>query len=99
MARAALWLRVSPAVALAPASVRIEVVIDRHDDNRVLRIAIDSGEYLRSSSIGLDGARAPRVHSVVYRSLPPGYYEVRVELWDQTGTLRAIEHHEVRVVH
>ena len=97
-ARAALWTRVRPAVALAPMAVRIDAVIEADDSNRLLRIVIDSGEYLRSSSIQLDGARAPRVHSVLYRSLPPGYYEVYVELWDQSGALRAIERHTVHAV-
>jgi hypothetical protein len=96
--RAALTSRVWPAVALAPASVRIEVLVASHQDNRMLRIVMDSGTYLRSSSISLDGERAARVHSVTYRGLPAGYYDVQIELFDQKGSLRAIEHHWVNLV-
>ena len=96
--RAAISARVSPAVALAPASVRIEVLIDSHQDNRLLRIVVDSGTYLRSSSISLDGDRAARVHSVIYRGLPAGYYDVQIELFDQKGSLRAMEHHWVNLI-
>jgi hypothetical protein len=96
--RAALQARVWPAVALAPATVRIEVLIEKHDDNRTLRIVADSGEYLRSSTILLEGSRAPRFHSVMYRSMPAGHYDIQVELFDQTNTVRAIERHWVNVV-
>jgi hypothetical protein len=95
---AALSARVSPAVALAPASVRIEVLIASHQDNRMLHIVMDSGTYLRSSSISLEGDRAARVHSVIYRGLPAGYYDVQIELVDHKGSIRAIEHHWVNLV-
>jgi hypothetical protein len=96
--RAELSARVWPAVALAPASVRIEVLLTSHQDNRMLRIVIDSGTYLRSSSISLEGDRAARFHSVIYRGLPAGYYDVQIELFDDKGSLRAMEHHWVNLV-
>jgi len=96
--RAALTSRVWPAVALAPASVRIEVLVASHQDNRMLRIVMDSGTYLRSSSISLEGERAARIHNVTYRGLPAGYYDVQIELFDQKGSLRAIEHHWVNLI-
>ena len=90
--------RVRPAVAFAPATVRIEVLIASNDDNRVLQIVADSGEYLRSSVIPLEGARAPRFHSITYRGMPAGRYEVQVALLDPSGTVRAIERHWIDLV-
>ena len=96
--RAAIQARVWPAVAFAPATVRIEILIETHDDNRALRIYADSGEYLRSSTILLEGARSARFHSVVYRSMPAGSYEIAVELLDQRGTVRATERHWINLM-
>jgi hypothetical protein len=96
--RAAIQTKVRPTVAFAPATVQIEVLIEADQENRVLQILIDSGEYLRVSTIALEGERAPRFHSVVYRSLPAGRYEIQVALLDQTHTVRAIEHHWINLV-
>jgi hypothetical protein len=97
-ARDDFWSRVWPAVAMAPVPLRIEVFVRADEGNRVLSIVADSGEYLRSSTINLDGAKAPRFHTVVYRSMPAGRYEVSVKLWDRTGTVRATERHWVDLV-
>jgi hypothetical protein len=90
--------RVRPAVAFAPATVRIEVLIETNDDNRVLQIVADSGEYLRSSVIPLEGAKAARFHSITYRGMPAGRYEVQVSLLAPNGTVRAIERHWIDLV-
>jgi hypothetical protein len=94
----ALNARVRPAVAFAPATVRIEVLVGADDDNRVLQIVADSGEYLRSSVIPLEGAKAPRFHSITYRGMPAGRYEVQVSLLAPNGTVRAIERHWIDLV-
>lgn len=70
----ALTARVTPRFAFTPTWVRALVQVLRHPDNRLLRIAIDSGGYYRSSDIQLDGADAPRSHFFVWKSLPPGNY-------------------------
>ena len=89
---------VTPALAFAPSPVRIEVHVKSHDDNRRLEIVVDSGEFRRSSTIPLAGAKAPRVHTVMYRGLPAGQYEVLVELFDQTDSVRAMERQRVDIV-
>jgi len=96
--RAVLQTRVWPSVAIAPATVRIEVLLETNDDNRVLQIVADSGDYLRSSTIALPGARAARFHNVTYRSMPAGDYEIQVEVLDQTGVVCAIERHWIRLI-
>ena len=87
----AIWARVWPLRALAPAAVRIEVLIEANDANRALQIVVDSGEHYRSSMISLEGARAARFHSVQYRAMPAGQYGVEVLLIDQEGVMRAME--------
>jgi hypothetical protein len=71
---------VYPAVARAPAEVRIEAVVARSADNRRLEIAVDSERYYRSTVVELDGARAARVHTVQFRGLPEGTYTVQAVL-------------------
>ena len=80
---------VYPAVSRAPAEVRIEAVIARSDDNRRLEVTVDSEGYYRSTSVELDGARAARVHTVQFRGLPQGTYEVRAVLRGPGSQARA----------
>ena len=94
----AIWARVWPLRALAPAAVRIEVLIEANDANRTLQIVVDSGEHYRSSTISLEGARAARFHSVQYRSMPAGQYGVEVLLIDHQGSRRAIERQSFEII-
>ena len=55
---------VTPAVAKAPAEVRIQVWVTPQDDNRTLEIVVDSGDFYRSSAIPLDGAQAAQSFTV-----------------------------------
>jgi hypothetical protein len=86
-----LWTRVYPAVAQAPAIVHVEVFIESDEDNRAIEIVVDSGEYYRSSTIALEGARAARFHTVEYRALPVGTYDVLVGLQGRDGAFRDIQ--------
>ena len=84
-----LRLSVSPAVARAPALLRIQVYVAPAPDNRMLEIVTESGDYFRSSSIPLEGARASRSHRVEYRSVPPGDYTVLAVLIGEHGEVQA----------
>jgi hypothetical protein len=92
--RARIW----PAVASAPAAVRVEVLIEPAEDNRALEIVADSGDYYRSSTIALEGARSARFHAVLYRGIPAGVYEIRVVLVDAAGAARAVHRQRLEVV-
>jgi hypothetical protein len=72
----ALTVRVTPAVALAPAFVRVWATIGARDDNRALVIVAESEDFYTSSEIPLDGRHAPRVSVVEFPSLPTGLYDV-----------------------
>ena len=88
---------VRPAIAKAPAELRIEVWVAANDDNRAVEIALDSGEFYRSSEIALDGAQAAQSFTVEYRAVPAGDYEVLVRLRARQGTVRALERHAFQV--
>jgi hypothetical protein len=82
-----LELRVTPFFVSSPATVTATVRVEPDSNNRLLRIALDSDAYGRSSDIPLDGADAPRMHSFRWSALPPGVYEVSVEV-HKTGDRR-----------
>ena len=96
-AEAKLRIHVTPAVAKAPAEVRIEVWVAPQDDNRTLEIAVDSGDFYRRSAIALDGAQAAHSFTVAYRAMPAGDYEVLVRLLAQKGAVRAFDRHVFQV--
>jgi hypothetical protein len=81
-------VQVTPRLAIAPADVRIYVSIERHADNRSLRVTASSDDFFRSSEIPLDGEESPRAASFYYRDLPPGMYEVRVDVLNSKGETR-----------
>jgi hypothetical protein len=80
-------VRVSPAVALAPAFLRVTTTVEPSDDNRFLNVAIDSSGYSRSSEITLDGKNAQRVNLLEVKSVPSGVYEVRATLIGLSGPI------------
>ncbi len=93
-----LAMRVSPAVAFAPANLRVRAEVPADAVNRTLEIVAESEEFYRSSEIQLNGTRAPRVTTIEFRSLPGGTYEVRATLKDQDGTAIAYRHTSINVV-
>jgi hypothetical protein len=93
-----LAIRVSPVVASAPASVVVRTMLYAHPQNRTLEVVIDSNEFYRSSSVQLDGDRAPRTATFEFRSLPRGSYEVRATLLDMKGEQRAVARQHIDVI-
>jgi hypothetical protein len=91
-------MTVSPAQSFAPATLRIQVRLERDVDNRALEIAADSGDFYRSSVVELDGERAPRVVIVEFRSVPGGHYEIRSALRDGVGHERACVRQQAIVI-
>jgi hypothetical protein len=82
-----LAIRVTPAVALAPAVLTIRATIEPSDDNRRLSIEIDSSTYHRSSEIPLDGKNSQRLNVVELKGLPTGLYEVKAVLVGASGPI------------
>ena len=97
-AKEPLSIRVSPAFSFAPANLVIRTSVEPDAQNRSMEVIADSAEFYRSSTIALEGDRAPKTTMVEFRSLPPGDYEVTARLIGVDGRRRAIARAQVNVV-
>lgn len=61
------------------------VRVQPNSGNRLLRVTIDSPNFFRSSEVQLDGASAAKSHLFVWKSLPPGAYEVTAIVFGSDG--------------
>ncbi len=93
-----LAIRVSPAVAFAPATLRVQTTIEADEANRSIEIIAESEEFYRSSEMQLDGDAAPRTTYFQFRSLPTGQYSVRAILRGQGGREIAAVERKVNIV-
>ena len=91
-------VRVSPAVAFAPANLIVRAMIEADSENRAVQIIAESADFYRSSEIQLEGDKAPRTSMFEFRSLPPGTYEVRALLIGSGGQQRAFARQQVNVI-
>src|ERR1051325_1826626 len=67
---------VSPAIARAPAVLKVRVTINAMPDDRMLYVAAESASYYRSSEIQLDGTESIPLNVFEFRGLPPGMYQI-----------------------
>jgi hypothetical protein len=91
-------LKVSPAVAFAPANLSVRTMIEADSANRGVEIVAESTEFYRSSQIQLDGEHAPRTTTFEFRSLPSGAYEVKATLLGSGGAALATVRQQVNVI-
>jgi hypothetical protein len=91
-------LKVSPAVAFAPANLVVRATIPADADNRAVEIVAESDDFYRSSQIQLEGEKAAKTNTFEFRSLPPGLYEVRANLVGANGRARAVIRQQVNVL-
>ena len=82
----AVAIKVTPAVALAPAYLSIRITIESNAENRGLEVVTESRDFFSSSQIQLDGERAPRISVVNLEHMPAGMYEVTGILIGPRGT-------------
>ena len=57
-------------MAIAPATLNVRATVTPHADNRVLKIAIDSPLYYRSSEIEIQGEAGRPTNTFEFRNLP-----------------------------
>jgi hypothetical protein len=91
-------LKVSPAVAFAPANLVVRATVEADADNRAMEIVAESSDFYRSSEIQLEGDKAARTTTFEFRSLPPGTYEVRAKLYGAGREQRAAVRQQVNVM-
>jgi hypothetical protein len=70
-------MTVRPAVASTSSATQIRVMVPRNERNRALTWQVDGPGYFRSSTMDLDGAKAPATFTFVARNLPEGEVEIR----------------------
>jgi len=97
-ASARILIRVSPAVCFAPANMVVRATLDRDAANRAIEIIAESPQFYRSSSMELDGDRAPRVATFEFRGLPSGTYDVTARLLDSEGRSRGQVSQTINVI-
>lgn len=97
-AKQPLSIRVAPAFSYAPANLVIQTSVEPDTDNRAIEVVADSPEFYRSSTIALEGHRAPRTSRFEFRSLPPGEYEITATVVGADGRRRAVAHEQVKVL-
>lgn len=91
-------MKVSPAVAFAPANLVVRTTIEADAGNRAIEIVAESQDFYRSSEMQLEGDKAARTTMFEFRSLPPGTYEVRAKLLGADGQTRAAVRQQVNVI-
>jgi hypothetical protein len=91
-------IKVSPAIAFAPANLVVRATIPADSDNRALQIVAESADFYRSSEVQLEGERAPRTTMFEFRSLPSGTYHVSANLVGADGRSRGIIRQQVNVI-
>jgi hypothetical protein len=91
-------IRVTPAMSLEPANVVLEVIVERHADNRRLMVTVDSGEFYWSSERQLDGQDAPYLSVFICKELPAGQYEVDASIIGSNGKVRGRASNRIIVI-
>ena len=81
-------VRVTPATSFEPANVSLQVVVERHTDNRLLTVVVDSGGFYWSSERQLEGQDGPYLSVFNCRELPAGEYAVRASVVGSDGRVR-----------
>lgn len=80
-------VRLSSAVATAPATVIVTARIERDPRNRTLIVSADSEEFYARSAIQLDGDNDARLHQFWLKGLPEGHYMVTAQVQGVDGPL------------
>jgi hypothetical protein len=91
-------LKVSPAIAFAPANLIVRAMVEANAGNRSIAIVAESADFYRSSTIQLDGDHAPRTSTFEFRSLPSGTYQVKAMLMGTGSEPRATVRQQISVI-
>lgn len=68
-----------------PATVQMVIAVEPDAANRTLRIAADGDRMFRSTEVNLSGQSDKRLHTVEFKNLPAGEYELRAEVLSSSG--------------
>jgi hypothetical protein len=90
-------LRVTPSISQAPAALLVRTSVEPDEQNRFLRVSVESADFYTSSELQLDGRQSPRVSIFKFRGVPGGSFEVKAELTGPNGR-RALFSRSVEVI-
>jgi hypothetical protein len=91
-------IKVSPAVAMAPATLKVRASIESNAENRAIEVVVDSPDFYRSSLIELEGEYAPRTTVFEVQNLPGGRYVVTTRLLGSSGQTRSAVRQTINVI-
>jgi hypothetical protein len=91
-------LRASPLISFAPANLTVRTSIEANADNRAMEIVIDSADFYRSSTVQLEGDRAPRTSIIEFRGVPGGTYTISARLFGRNGEALGAAHRTINVL-
>ena len=80
-----------------PATVQITVAVEPDAANRVLRVEADGDRMYRATEMTLQGETDKRLHSVEFKNLPAGAYELRAEVLSTQDHVRGMATQELLV--
>jgi hypothetical protein len=60
-----------------PATLEIVVTVQPDEANRTLRVEADGDSLFRSTEVTLNGISEKRLHTVEFKNIPAGFYELR----------------------
>ena len=86
-----LKFRMLYAFGTEPAVLAAILNVTPHEDNRNLRLVVESEQFYTSSDIQLDGLEAPIVHTIHLKALPAGDYCVEATLFRGSERLRSVK--------
>ena len=90
-------IRVSPSYSMQPASVSIQIDVERNPANRLLRVTADSGDFYWSSERQIEGEGGPKNFQMICRDLPAGEYDIRAQVIGPDAHTRASAWSRIRV--
>lgn len=72
----AMRMQVSPAVARAPALLKVSVTVPSGSENRLLQVVAESPTFYRSSEVQVHGEQDTPLNVFEFRNLPTGLYQI-----------------------
>jgi hypothetical protein len=78
-------LAIRPSLTTARGAIRATAMVEQHPGNRSLTLAAECPDYLRRSTIPLEGTAAARKHTILFDSLPACVYDITATLHRDDG--------------
>jgi hypothetical protein len=78
-------LTIRPSLTTARGAIRATAMVEPHAGNKSLTLAAECPDYLRRSTIPLEGTASARKHTMLFESLPACVYDITATLHREDG--------------